>query len=87
MTFDCVHTQQEYDGVTFDCAHTRTESDSVTFDCAHRLYFAKETYDSKEPTNRGHPISLGHVRNQKIIGLFCKRALQKRLYSAKETSH
>ena len=63
--------------------------------------FAKETYHFKEPTNRSHPIFtlLLHVnmahscehwvatirRLLKIIGLFCKRALQKRPVFSKKT--
>ena len=63
--------------------------------------FAKETYNFIDPTNRSHPISDARAlayyiralvygvalvsRIDKMIGLFCKRALQKRRYSAKET--
>jgi len=56
--------------------------------------FAQETYDFKEPTNHSHPIKLEVLlcfglatisRLLKIIRLFCKIALQKRLHSAKET--
>jgi len=38
-----------------------------------------------ERMHRSWNISNGSSRLLKIIGLFCKRALQKRLYSAKET--
>jgi len=60
-----------------------------------RLHSAKETYNFEEPTNRSHPIYRNYILSyrrtscktppMKIIGLFCKRALQKRPYSAKET--
>ena len=83
-----------------------------------RRYFAKETYNLKEPSNRSHPMAhdvslvkftretewaksqerqwaMSQQRQSyevatisrlpKNIGLFCKRALQKRLYSATET--
>jgi len=51
--------------------------------------FAKETYKFKEPTNRSHQMGRNHDRSAlpsgKIIGLFCKKALQKRRYFANET--
>ena len=51
--------------------------------------FAKEAYKFKEPTNRSHPMGRNHDRSAlpsgKMIGLLCKKALQKRRYSAKET--
>jgi len=60
-----------------------------------RQYSAKETCNSKEPTNRSHPIVVNTMRlaalytwvvtMKQTIGLFCKRALSKRQYSAKET--
>jgi len=61
-----------------------------------KQYSAKETYNFVDPTNRSHPIVLHcHVlmcygvatisRLLQIIGLFCKRTLWKRRYSAKET--
>jgi len=33
-----------------------------------RLYSAKETYDLKEPTNRGHPILHSELLNQQLSG-------------------
>ena len=53
--------------------------------------FAKETYNCKDPTSRSHPIAgldeevAATSRLLKIIGLFCKRDLSKRRYSANET--
>jgi len=63
------------------------------------LYSAKETYNFKEPTSRSHPIFIcihkhicirwyeSHVSRHtyEIIGLFCKRSLQKRPIFSKET--
>jgi len=66
-------------------------------DLSKRRYSVKETYNLKEPTNRSHPIiwrpelwplkygAASVSRIDKIIGLFYKRDLYKRLYSAKET--
>jgi len=60
-----------------------------------RLYSAKETYNFKEPANGKYVYTHSRYvytygvatisRLLKIIGLFCKRALYKRLYFAKET--
>jgi len=57
--------------------------------------FATETYYFKEPTNRSHPIrgplrlgmpsygmaTISRLLEIQIIGVVCKRALKKRLYS------
>ena len=45
-----------------------------------RLYFAKETYDFKEPTNRSHPISAcanwkTHINNEHILILCVSQAI------------
>jgi len=66
-------------------------------DLSKRRYSVKETYNLKEPTDRSHPIiwrpelwplkygAASVSRIDKIIGLFYKRDLYNRLYSAKET--
>ena len=43
----------------------------------------QETCNVETPTHHSHTISIFRLLN--IIGLFCKRALQKRRYSAKDT--
>jgi len=59
---------------------------------SHILFFAqepcwkihrKETWHLLEPTNRYGVATISRLHE--IIGLFCQKALQKRLYSAKET--
>jgi len=51
-----------------------------------RLSSAKETYNLKEPTNRSYGVASISKINR-IVGLFCKRALCQRLYCAKETCY
>jgi len=52
----------------------------------------KMTCKSRHPMGLRHPVPITYgvatiSRLLKIIGLFCKRALEKRPYSAKETYH
>jgi len=60
--------------------HTYTNTNTHAFD----VYFACIHFEDKNDTGHTHGVATTS-RLLKIVGLFCKRALQKRLYSAKET--
>ena len=66
-------------------SHTRWGTHTHFVAHAHILCLSHTSYGSRTQAARTHRGYFSSSRLLTIIGLFCKRALEKRLYSAKET--
>ena len=79
-----------FEGVTWHTCHDKSTNYSTTYRCVMSQHINESCHNMSTSSITTYQCSISYgvatiSRLLKTIGLFCKRALQKRRYSAKET--